>query len=144
MDSTLSTGLRGLSRWPTLPSLTSGVSGRQRLSAEDWSEVAALPVLASVSRYGDPEAYAHEAAMSELPGGRDPRILGDPPAMEALPVIASRLPGPPTVGVGPALRRLPRPLRRRLPHRRDHPRPDTAKGPVPRKAPAPLVRLTRP
>lgn len=48
-----------------------------------------------------PEAYAHEAAMSELPGGRDPRILGDPPAIKALPVIASRLPGPPTVGVGP-------------------------------------------
>ncbi|MFE0475249.1 hypothetical protein ACFW2V_26945 [Streptomyces sp. NPDC058947] len=39
--------------------------------------------------------------MPELPGVRDPRILGDPPAIEALPVIASRLPGLPAVGVGP-------------------------------------------
>ncbi|CAL9530153.1 hypothetical protein [Streptomyces sp. enrichment culture] len=54
MDSTLSTGLRRLSRWPRLPSLTSGVSGRQCLSAEDWSEVAALPALTSLSLYGDP------------------------------------------------------------------------------------------
>ncbi|MFE7898230.1 NACHT domain-containing protein [Streptomyces sp. NPDC057424] len=97
-----STGLRGLARWPTLQSLAFGVSGGQRLGAEDWSEVAGLPSLTTLSLYGQPEAYAHDA-MPELPGVRDLQFLADPPPPEALRVLASRLPAVRTVGVATAL-----------------------------------------
>ncbi|MFI8896477.1 NACHT domain-containing protein [Streptomyces paradoxus] len=102
MGSIRSTGLRGLTRWPTLQSLAFGVSGGQRLSAEDWSEVAGLPALTTLSLYGQPEAYAHDA-MPELPGVRDLQFLADPPPPEALRVLASRLPGLRTVGVATPL-----------------------------------------
>jgi hypothetical protein len=74
------------------------VSGAQCLGAEDWSEVAGLPALTTLSLYGQPEAYAHDA-MPELPGVRDLQFLANPPAPEALRVLASRLPGVRTVGV---------------------------------------------
>ncbi|MEU0202110.1 MULTISPECIES: NACHT domain-containing protein [unclassified Streptomyces] len=95
-NSIRSTGLRGLSRWPTLRSLTFGVSGRQRLSAEDWSEVAALPALTQLSLYG--ETYAHDA-MPELPGIWNLRILAYSPPPEALRILSSRLPGLRTLGI---------------------------------------------
>lgn len=98
MGSIRSTGLRGLTRWPTLQSLAFGVSGEQYLGAEDWSEVAGLPALTTLSLYGQPEAYAHDA-MPELPGVRDLQFLATPPPPQALRVLASRLPGLRTVGV---------------------------------------------
>ncbi|MGW6645927.1 NACHT domain-containing protein [Streptomyces iakyrus] len=98
MGSIRSTGLRGLTRWPTLQSLAFGVSGAQCLGAEDWSEVAGLPALTTLSLYGQPEAYAHDA-MPELPGVRDLQFLANPPPPKALRVLASRLPGVRTVGV---------------------------------------------
>ncbi|GGX11865.1 NACHT domain-containing protein [Streptomyces lomondensis] len=98
MDSIHSTGLRGLARWPTLQSLTFGVSGRTPLSAEDWSEVAALPALTALSLYGQPEGYA-QGAVPELPGVRSLQFLVEPPPPESLRLLASRLPGLRTLGV---------------------------------------------
>ncbi|AXE87730.1 NACHT domain-containing protein [Streptomyces sp. Go-475] len=92
MDATDSTGLRGLSRWPTLKSLALGVSDRRPLGAEDWSEVAALPALTALSLYGRPEGFAHET-VPELPGIQELRFLTDPPPAESLRFLASRLPG---------------------------------------------------
>ncbi|MFD5477454.1 hypothetical protein [Streptomyces hawaiiensis] len=98
INSISTTGLRGLTRWPTLQSLTLGLSGRQHLSAEDWSEVAGLPELTALSLYGQHEAYTHDA-MPELPGILDLRFLADPPPPQALRLLASRLPGLRTVGL---------------------------------------------
>jgi hypothetical protein len=98
INSVSTTGLRGLSRWPTLQSLTLGVSGRQNLSAEDWSEVAGLPALTALSLYGQHEAYTHDT-MPELPGILELQFLADPPPPQALHFLASRLPGLRTVGL---------------------------------------------
>ncbi|PNG20420.1 NACHT domain-containing protein [Streptomyces cahuitamycinicus] len=102
MGSIGSTGLRGLTRWTTLQSLALGVSGTQRLSAEDWSEVAGLPALTTLSLYGPAEAYAHDA-MPELPGVRDLQFLAAPPSPAALRVLAPRLPGVRSVGIATPL-----------------------------------------
>ncbi|MFF0004397.1 NACHT domain-containing protein [Streptomyces tibetensis] len=91
MGSIHSTGLRGLSGWPTLRSLAVGVSSRRHLSAEDWREVAALPVLGTLRLYGRSEHYGFDA-MPELPGIEDFEFPGDGD-LGVLRVIASRLPG---------------------------------------------------
>ncbi|KOV96049.1 ATP-binding protein [Streptomyces sp. NRRL B-1140] len=102
-----STGLRGLSGWPTLRSLAVGVSGRRHLSTEDWREVAALPALTNLRLYGRSDHYGFDA-MPELPGIEDFEFPGDGD-LDVLHVIASRLPRLRRLTVSEALTGTPSP-----------------------------------
>lgn len=78
-----STGLRGLSRWPTLEHLALN-EGMSPLSAEDWAEAAALPALRSLSLHLDalpiaagatPLPGVTELTVTDLRGDEDPSAL---------------------------------------------------------------------
>lgn len=107
MNAIASTGLRGLSGWPTLRSLTVGVPGRRHLSTEDWREVAALPALTSLRLHGRSEHYGFDA-MPELPGIEELEFPGDVDP-QVFHVIASRLPGLRKLTVSGALAPAPPP-----------------------------------
>ncbi|MFI5476326.1 NACHT domain-containing protein [Streptomyces cacaoi] len=87
-DSTVGTGLRGLSQWPTLTALCLS-SLATALTAADWQEIVAHPALTGLSLYG-PLPWS-EGDVPELPDIEDLRV----PASYSdrlLRLLAARMP----------------------------------------------------